>query len=155
MERKQIKHKNILMTLKRNMACTKIMHPVSIYIFNVISGGDDASAPWCYPTCCSHPLYTFVTVKIFSVPAGWWCLHTTPPLMQCIRRHRGVVLMISLQEALTSPSCRVLSDRGRKIRPEWKSLWQAHRSKTGKCQTPSARRSFYSRPASVLSQRQL
>lgn len=44
---------------------------------------------------------------------------------------------------LTSPSCRVPGDRGRRTRPEWRSQWQAHRSKTGKCQTPSTRQRFF------------
>lgn len=44
---------------------------------------------------------------------------------------------------LTSPSCRVPGDRGRRTRPEWRSQWQAHRSKTGKCQTPSTRPRFF------------
>lgn len=69
-----------------------------------------------------------------------------PPLhnvTQCLRRRWGAVLLILLREVLTSPSCRLLSDRGRRTRPEWRSQWQAHRSKTGKCQTQSARQGFY------------
>lgn len=57
-------------------------------------------------------------------------------------RMRGVVLIALLMEVLTSPSWGVLSDRGRRTCLEWRSQWKAHRSKTGKCQTPSTRQSF-------------
>lgn len=146
MERMQIKHNNILVRLKRNTGLLqKIMHPVWIYIFNVISDGCDAAKPECKYTCCSMQksnalFFFFSTMLIFKFS------HFLLDRVGISRLHKGrwgFVLIILLQEVLTLPSCRVLSDRGRRTGPEWGSQWQAHRSKSGKCQTLRKKQSFY------------
>lgn len=150
MGRIQIKD-NILISLTRNMCCTIIPHPVWIYIFNVISDGDDTSKPGVNSPVAlySHRKYNSIHIDdvYFSCLLGIPTLHN---ITQCnIFGNRVLCFIISLREMLTSQCCRVLSERGRRTRPEWRSQWQAHRSKTGKCQTPSARQRFYARLASA------
>lgn len=93
------------------------------------------------PTHLLH--YTLLFTSMIYTVRAYWLVLTWRFVTRYLRRRGEVLrLIISLREMLTSPSCRVPGDRRRRTRPEWRSQWQAHRSKTRKCQTPSARQRF-------------
>lgn len=113
--------------------------PVRIYIFNVIRDGDDKSK-----AAADTLVALYAPIHVDDLYRSRTLVGSHVALCHAVSAERGEVLrlIISLREMLTSPSCRVLGDRRRRTRPEWRSQWQAHRSKTRKCQTPSARQRF-------------